>query len=130
MSLPPHTVRVSARARGVSLRVTVSKGLEVVLPWGIDGGAVPEILHRHRAWIERQLARLAKEEPKLSRGGGPTELELRALGERWRLEYQPYTAKQRQVIERAGLSLALNCEGWDTASACSRRRLGAILSPC
>jgi predicted metal-dependent hydrolase len=80
-------------------------------------------LHRHRAWIERQLARLAKEEPKRVGGGLPTALELRALSERWGLEYQPYAATRRQVIERAGRSLALNCEASDTASA------SALLAP-
>ena len=61
---PTHTVRVSARAKRPLLRVPPGKGLEVVLPVGMDPGLVPLLLNRHREWIERALARVgAPEKP-------------------------------------------------------------------
>lgn len=57
-TLPPHSVRVSRKARRISLRVLPATGLEVVLPRGADPACVPEILARYRAWITRTLARM------------------------------------------------------------------------
>lgn len=59
-SLPSHTVRVSKKARRVSLRVLPGKGLEVVLPLHADPACVPGVLLRHRVWIEKTLARMAE----------------------------------------------------------------------
>lgn len=56
--LPPHSVRSSRRARRVSLRVVPGKGLEVVLPLHVDPACVPEVLDRHKAWIDKALRRV------------------------------------------------------------------------
>ena len=57
-SLPPHTIRLSAKAKRPILRVLPGKGLEVVLPHGVKDSIVPLVLERHREWIERTLARV------------------------------------------------------------------------
>jgi predicted metal-dependent hydrolase len=61
-------VRVSRRARRISLRVAPGKGLEVVLPVGTDpadcASMVPALLERYRHWIERAMRRLAGYRPK------------------------------------------------------------------
>lgn len=56
-TLPPHTVRVSKKARRISLRLVAGKGLELVLPLGTPLSVVPDVLQRHATWIERQLAK-------------------------------------------------------------------------
>lgn len=56
--LPPHSIRISRRARRVNLRVVPGKGLEVVLPLHADPDCVPEIIIRHRDWIEKTLRRI------------------------------------------------------------------------
>lgn len=61
--LPAHSVRVSARARRVALRVLPGKGLEVVLPRNADPACVPLLLTRHRAWIEKHLRCMADRPP-------------------------------------------------------------------
>ncbi len=55
-ALPPHSVRISKKARRVTLRMVAGKGLEVVLPQGAPLSMVPEVLARHAAWIEKQRA--------------------------------------------------------------------------
>ena len=57
-TLPPHTIRLSAKAKRPILRVLPGKGLEVVLPHGVKESIVPLVLERHREWIERTLARV------------------------------------------------------------------------
>jgi predicted metal-dependent hydrolase len=56
--LPAYSLRSSARARRISLRVLPDRGLEVVLPVSADPACVPEILIRHSGWIARTLARM------------------------------------------------------------------------
>ncbi|MDR2488507.1 MAG: M48 family metallopeptidase [Desulfovibrio sp.] len=56
--IPAHSVRVSARARRIRLRVLPGKGLEVVLPQNVDPACVPMLLARHRLWIEKHLRRV------------------------------------------------------------------------
>lgn len=55
-ALPPHSVRISKKARRIILRMVTGKGLEVVLPEGAPLSMVPEVLSRHAAWIEKHLA--------------------------------------------------------------------------
>ena len=50
-----YSIRVSRRARRISLRVLPGKGLEVVLPHRADPACVPDLLARHRDWIEKKL---------------------------------------------------------------------------
>jgi predicted metal-dependent hydrolase len=57
-ALPAYSLRSSARARRISLRILPGRGLEVVLPARADPACVPELLLRHRAWIARSLARM------------------------------------------------------------------------
>ncbi len=50
---PLHTVRRSRRARGASLKITSSKGLEVILPMRYKLSTVNQILAEKRSWIEK-----------------------------------------------------------------------------
>ena len=110
--LPPHAIRVSSRARRIGLKVTPAKGLEVVLPEGADPAAIPQILHRHRTWIERHLARLEGSQEVRQRP--PLQLGLQAVSEVWAIEYQKLSNGRPKVVERAGRSLLLDCEPTDT----------------
>lgn len=51
-------IRRSKRARRIHLRMDPVRGLEVVLPRGVSETVVPEVLARHRAWIERTRQRM------------------------------------------------------------------------
>ena len=95
-------VRVSSRARHVSLRMTLDRGLEVVVPIGFDARKIPAILERKRAWIDRvrqRLQRLPRPEPVNSR---PEEIFLPAVGRSWIVEYAP---KERPSV------VLRECEG-------------------
>ena len=56
--LPPYTVRISRRARRVSLVVSLTEGVQVVVPAQFDLRRVPEVVRGKLAWIERALRRL------------------------------------------------------------------------
>lgn len=50
-----YQVRVSPRGRNVRLRVTVKRGLEVIVPKNYDTGRVPDLLERKKNWIQVAL---------------------------------------------------------------------------
>lgn len=56
--LPEYTIRYSARAKRIGLRVVPSRGLEVVLPEGVDPSCVPPIVARYSKWAERALEKM------------------------------------------------------------------------
>src|SRR5680860_1006699 len=59
--LTAYTVRVSPRARRASLRMTVDRGLEVVVPPGFPLARVPGLVADKAAWIERVTRRFEGE---------------------------------------------------------------------
>ncbi len=80
-SLPPHTIRESARARRVLLRFSHSAGLEIVVPRGfrIRPAEVEDLLVRHSDWILRASRRF-RAGPQRGFARVPRKIELRAVG--------------------------------------------------
>jgi predicted metal-dependent hydrolase len=90
MSLPEYTVRHSAKALNIRLKVTPEDGLIVVVPRGYDESRIPAILARKKAWVADALERAARTrqflEPKPN-NYLPERLSLQALFETWTVMY-------------------------------------------
>lgn len=111
---PPHSVRVSHRAKRVSLRVLPGKGLEVVLPRHADPACVPALLGRHRDWIERTLRRMRETQPAAGAAPGvPGAFVIKGGAERIRLVPVPGSAGRTlcEVSAPPPGRAALTCEG-------------------
>lgn len=54
-------LRVSPRARGVYLKISLEEGLEVVIPRYYDMRRVPNILQKKARWILRNLEKISKQ---------------------------------------------------------------------
>ena len=54
----PYSIRESSRARYLRFRVTLDKGLEVVVPRGYDRRRIPELLQTNRDWVDHALRRV------------------------------------------------------------------------
>ncbi len=119
-TLPPHTVRVSRRARRIRLVVSPRDGLVVVLPRESDRRQVPGLLREHAGWIERAMARTAERREHLATAADqplPTRVELAAVGLSYDVEYWPVAAGvSARVNERAG-RLSVNVPVGDDAAA-------------
>jgi predicted metal-dependent hydrolase len=74
------SVRQSARARRLSVRVFRHGGVEIVVPPRTSPQRVSAFVSEHREWIERQRRRSA---PAAHWPLPPRALELSSLGERW-----------------------------------------------
>lgn len=103
-SPPAYTVRESPRARRVTLRMSVDRGLEVVVPRGFGRARVPAIVREKAAWIARMEERMAPERARLAAeppDSLPERIHLRAVGETWTVEYRE-TASTRVTVREHG----------------------------
>jgi predicted metal-dependent hydrolase len=81
-------VRISRRARRMSMRVFPGGRVEVVVPQGAGLPAVERFVARHRDWAERRSKELLQLAPKAVERQ-PHAIELRLLARRWPVEYVP-----------------------------------------
>jgi predicted metal-dependent hydrolase len=108
-TLLPYTIRESARARHVNLKISIDGGLEVVIPRGFNRKRVPAILQKKQAWIKRATKRLAERRKLLEAEPAlPEQISLGAIGETWQVEYRSTASTRVTVTEKAGQRLVLN----------------------
>ncbi len=116
--LPEYTIRESSRARHVSIKVSVKKEIEVVVPRGFDSKRVPELLQKRRSWLWQTVQRLEEQTAGLGPHhfeDQPSKIEVRSRDETWQILYKstaargleltqpsPYTLLVRGDIENTG----------------------------
>jgi hypothetical protein len=118
-------IRVSARARRLSIRVFPDARVEVVVPPRARPRDVQEFLGAQREWIESKRAQALRHRP-VPQVFPPAIVEFAATGERWRLHLAGGRGTPR-VIERGDDSArVLSVTGTGTSSA-MRKALRAWL---
>lgn len=106
----PYTIRESARARYLKFRVTLDKGLEVVVPRGYDRRRIPEMLHSNRAWVDHALRRVEEVRRRQEADAArtvPTQICLPSVGKVWHVELVPTKSRTLSVVEAADDRLQL-----------------------
>jgi hypothetical protein len=83
---PGWDVRISRRARRLSMRVFPGGRVEVVVPPGVGIPAVERFVARHRDWAERR-AREYSSQPLQAAERRPSTVEVTLLGQAWSVEY-------------------------------------------
>lgn len=92
----PWNVRVSRRARRLSVRVYPGGRVEVVVPPGASAATVHRFVHSHREWIDQRVADLSSATPhEFERR--PTRIDLRAIGRHFEVTYVPSAARSISV---------------------------------
>lgn len=112
----PFTVRESARARHVRLRLSLGEGLVVVVPRGFDTRRLPQMVAAKEAWIERAWARLTAREVRQGQSAAreapsrelPRSIALEAVGEAWTVTYRRTGAAAVTVRQSARRSLTVS----------------------
>lgn len=85
---PGWDVRISRRARRLSMRVFPGGRIEVVVPPGVGIPAIERFVSSHRAWAERRSSELQLQA--VTQGDRrPETVTLGLLERTWRVEYQP-----------------------------------------
>ena len=95
-SLPEYTVKVSKRARSVSLQVLPLTGLLVTIPARFPRREIPALVEQNREWIEKHLARAEKQVDPEFLQWPPRVLRLRAVEKTLSLVY--HGSPQQQVL--------------------------------
>lgn len=111
---PETSVRISARARHVRLRVLPPGKVELVLPKRHDSQMLPDFVRQHRQWLIDTVERVRLEHGRQQAlRVAPAELHLPALDERWQLEYR--NGGRNMWWERAGRGLLVQHKNdeWD-----------------
>ena len=93
---PGWNVRISRRARRLSMRVFPGGRVEVVVPPGTGVPAIERFVSRHRDWAERR----AREFKLLVPGGGqlrPERIELALLERQWAVQHE--SARRAVVLD-------------------------------
>ena len=83
---PGWHVRISRRARRLSMRVFPGGRVEVVVPPGVGIPAVERFVTRHREWAERRSRELALESPHAGERR-PATIALAFTGRTWQVDY-------------------------------------------
>ncbi len=127
MTLPRYTIRRSARARHVSLKVTPARGVEVIVPRRFDVAGIPQLVMERRGWIEKQLDRQRVHASRWRQAAAirPDEILLPATGEAWQIEYRQSDAPSVRVTSRSDFRLMVrgNVSDLDRVRAALRRWL-------
>jgi predicted metal-dependent hydrolase len=93
------TVRVSRRARRLSVRIYPGGRVEVVVPPGASPTAVQKFVGTHRQWIHRRIADLSTAAAVDDRR--PVAIKLPAIGRHYAVEYE-YAAGATARVHVAG----------------------------
>lgn len=93
---PGWDVRISRRARRLSMRVFPGGRVEVVVPPGVGIPAIERFVARHRDWAERRSLEFALAVPAEAEAR-PARVELAALGRSWSIDYE--RGRGRRVCE-------------------------------
>ena len=105
-NLPPYTVRHSRRARRATIRIQPGRGVEVVLPEGVDSRLAPELVRSKRRWIRDWMRRLRIEDTPPAMRQLPDEIALPAVDARFEVHYG--TSRDASSSSSSPLSLTKN----------------------
>ncbi|MBD0269062.1 MAG: M48 family metallopeptidase [Cyanobacteria bacterium Co-bin8] len=109
-ALPDYQIRESARARHVSIKISLQGAVEVVVPKGFDPKRVPDIIQRRREWILKTVQRVQGQQIALEPDHfdeKPSTIELRSRHETWHILYQSTLRNQLTLTQTAPLTLTL-----------------------
>jgi predicted metal-dependent hydrolase len=108
--LPSYTVRESARAKHLRLKLSAQEGLVVVVPKGFDHDRIPALLESRRSWLEEHARRIGDNQRFLAEEPAdvlPDVILLEALGERWSVEYRATGRGSVEAQEQDGRVLSV-----------------------
>ncbi|HEY9621612.1 MAG TPA: SprT family zinc-dependent metalloprotease [Crinalium sp.] len=92
ISTAGYQVRVSPRAKHVSIKVSHLGEVEVVVPKGFDQRKIPDMVRQRQDWIAKTIERIEAERLSLgpaSHSTLPEKIPLRSIPEDWAVTYRP-----------------------------------------
>lgn len=121
-----YSVKISARAKHVSLKITPAEGLVVVVPRGFKNHELlDELVASRSSWIKKVFSRFAEEPCLHSDAELPDSIHLPALDEDWTVDYIQTKASTVRAVESDSLRLQVmgNVDDGEAAAKALRRWL-------
>lgn len=97
--MPSYCLRRSKKAKYVHFKMNPIKGLEIVIPHRFALKHLPEVIDKHRLWIEQQESRRIQHITPSELMTKPTKLDFHALGKSYDLAYA--SSSKNKIIENA-----------------------------
>jgi predicted metal-dependent hydrolase len=104
---PDYSIKRHPRARHVKLKASAQHGLEIVVPVRFNQKQIPDILEKNKAWIERRLEEIQQRAHLKMIETLPNVIELRAINEKWKVEYIKSDNKILHLMARPSKELVL-----------------------
>jgi predicted metal-dependent hydrolase len=113
-----YQIRESARAKYMSLRVTVERGVEVVVPRGFNRQLIPVFLREKHAWVQSALNKInnVRERRQGDADQLPTEIVLASVARTWQVEYRPTPSRRITLNDDANGQLCISGPTRDVAA--------------
>jgi len=96
-------VRVSPRARRLTVRVYPGGKVEVIVPKGASAATVERFVGTHRQWIDERVADLSAVSG-VTVETRPTTVELPAIGRRYQVEYRVTAGPDVRIVTGDGVA--------------------------
>ena len=100
-----YSVKISPRAKHVSLKIIPHEGLVVVVPKGFNHSLLDELVASRSEWIEKTLRRYENHQQQQGAIHKPEEITLPALNEQWHVHYLQTNASSVRVVESSDTQL-------------------------
>lgn len=93
---PPYTIKVSARSRRMSIKISAHKGLEIIIPKRTNHQKAIDFLNLKQDWIQKHRHLL---QAKINTPLLPVTINLKAIEEVWTVKYKQNITKKIFVSE-------------------------------
>jgi len=94
-----YSVKISPRAKHVSLKITPLDGLIVVVPKGFNHSLLDDLVASRSDWIEKTLRRYENYQYQKDDICLPKQISLPALNEQWQIDYIATASTTVRVVE-------------------------------
>ena len=106
----PYQLRLSNRAKQISMRLSAQGELNLVLPIGMKESLAHEFAQKQSKWLEKQLNKEKNNHKKITINTKPDILNLKMLNEQWSVKYVEGEKNQIEYNELADKCLQIRGE--------------------
>jgi len=102
-----YRIKISPRAKHVSLKITPREGLVVVVPKGFNHSLLDDLVASRSGWIEKNLRKYENTPGSQGDISLPEKISLPALNEHWHVDIIKTKSKTVKVVEAKPLTLRI-----------------------
>lgn len=105
---PEYTLRKSSKAKHVSFKASLKRGLEIIVPLRFNQKHLLAILAKHQSWIEKAVLELQKQRARTAIQLLPQEISFPAITHCWQVYYRQTTASSVRILTKESQQVILS----------------------